>query len=579
MADRELQRMAMPTSWSADNKTATVILSTDRNVGDGFVLVHTKAAIRWPERPLPVVLDHITRTDAVIGAITGLQLERQDGATSLVGQLVLDGPAAAQAEPLLRTGAARWSIGARIHKLQRDPGTGLERATEWSPSHLALVVEPQDEQGITRSISSPMTTENSTSTSTETVERSAKEIKRERDVLRLGQTAGLTTEQTEELIRSDRSVHECSVEAVRLMRIRLENGDCTKGEKVLGHPARTATPGYNRDMGGILAAKLGVRGDDVDRSLASVPLGLVLRDHLAADPDHRGLDLARMPVTRLIERAFSTGDFVKSLEANTERLLLQAYQEAQTGVMMLATSVELADFRSMEAIRVSQYGEIHEKGQGGEYKTSSYSEELAATLQASEYGSIAVLTRRALANDNLGIFSQLVTEMGRSAARKERKELAQRLLTGFTWGSGNSTSTTAADATGIIAGISAATLKLRRQVDVDGNPVSFSPSTLLVAPENEAAARQALGTYNPTTAGNVMPFPMLSVEVDHYLPGGVFYVHDSAYPSLVIGRIGGGPILSDSEDFETGNRKYRVQSDFGTAVMDQRSIVKVTVQS
>jgi hypothetical protein len=136
-------------------------------VGDGYKLVHTRAAIEWPERPVPVVLDHRREIGAVIGAISDLALEPTNTGTALVGRLVLDGPAAGQALPLLRTGAARWSIGARILQSAREVGTELVRATSWSIGHLALVVEPADPAAITRSqpvAPNSMTTDNSTNT-------------------------------------------------------------------------------------------------------------------------------------------------------------------------------------------------------------------------------------------------------------------------------------------------------------------------------------------------------------------------------------------------------------------------------
>lgn len=159
----------------------------------------------------------------------------------------------------------------------------------------------------------------------------------------------------------------------------------------------------------------------------------------------------------------------------------------------------------------------------------------------------------------------------------DRSELAARLL-GISFGAANSATATGTTAAGVIAGNTAATLKLRRQTDVEGNPVSFEPRTLLVPPELEAPARQALADYNPTEAGEVNPYRTLRIEVDHYLTaGGVFYLHDSAYPALVIGRIGGGPVVTGDEQFSTGNRLSRIQLDFGTAVMDTRSICRVTL--
>jgi hypothetical protein len=572
-----------PSTVNEEARTVELTIASEANVGDGVIL-SCRQLPQFGPAPVPVLLSHQNHTGAMAGRIRSLRIDNRQ----VVGLAEFTAaPAADEGWALARAGCA-VSVGASIDPdaLQRQRN-GPDLASRWRLNEASLVPIGADPNALTRSQSlNPMTSTNTSNSdsSTETVERSSKEIKRENSILKIAAAAGITDQaQIDRWVDSDLPVDRVSYEAVRAVRVRLEKGDvrADDGPAPLGHPARMhATPAAtHRDLNAVLAAKLGCKGEGVDRSLAGVPMGLVLRDFLAGHDAARGIDVTRAPITRLVDRAWSTSDFTNALEASGERLLLEAYSEAQNGVLAMARAVDLPDFRAMDMIRVSQYGELSEKLQGGEYKTSKYAEENAASLKASEYGSIAILTRRALANDDLNIFGQLVSEMGRSAARKERKELAARLVGDFTWNSANSTTATASDADGIIEGITSATLKLRRQKDIDNNPVAFEPRLLLVAPEEEAAARQALGTYNPTTASEVMPYPTLRIEVDHHLAGGVFYVVDVAYPPLVIGRIGGGPITSESEDFETGNRKFRVQLDMGTAKLDQRSLVKVTIGS
>ena len=55
---RELQRMSRGATWDEASRTAQVILSSDSDVGDGVILPHTREAIDWPTRPLPLVVDH-----------------------------------------------------------------------------------------------------------------------------------------------------------------------------------------------------------------------------------------------------------------------------------------------------------------------------------------------------------------------------------------------------------------------------------------------------------------------------------------------------------------------------------------
>jgi hypothetical protein len=573
-----ITRNASPRPGTANDaeRTIELVIATESDAGDGLIL-SCRQLPEFGPAPVPVLLSHQNSTSAMSGRIRELRIENRQ----VIGLAQFtDAPAADEGWQLARAGCA-VSVGASINPdgLERHNKTA-DLATRWRLREASLVPVGADALAMTRSFPTPlsMTSDNNSNTAPETDDEpqlSRSELKRQRDIMKCVSEAKLETELADQLIRSGMPMKDCVVQIVREVRQRTE----AEWPAYAGHPARmhVSPAATHRDLSAVLAAKLGCKGEGVDRSLGSCPIGLVLRDFLAGHDAARGIDVTRAPITRLVDRAWSTSDFTNALEASGERLLLEAYSEAQNGVLAMARAVELPDFRAMDMIRVSQYGELSEKLEGGEYKTSKYAEENAASLKASEYGSIAILTRRALANDDLNIFGQLVSEMGRSAARKERKELAARLIGDFTWNAANSTAASASDADGIIEGITSATLKLRRQKDVDGNDVAFEPRLLLVAPEQEAAARQALGTYNPTTASEVMPYPTLSIEVDHHLSGGVFYVVDVSYPPLVIGRIGGSPITSESENFESGNRKFRVQHDFGTSKMDQRSLVKVTI--
>lgn len=585
---RTLQRMATPRPATADeaNRTIELVVATEHDCGDGVIL-SCRQLPEFGPAPVPVLLSHQNNTAAMGGRLRSLRLEGRQ----VIGLAEFtDAPAAEAGWQLARSGCA-VSVGARLdpEALQRQR-SGPDLATKWRLNEASLVPVGADPNALTRSLAPEamtLDTSNSNSNSTDPLERDDEpqltraQLKRQRDVLRLAADAGITdTTWADRMIASTDTMAEIQRAAVKAMRLRLEGGDvrAEDGPVPLGHPARSfASPAQRRDVAGVLAAKMGLSGNGIQREWAGMPMRSLLQEVVANDPNSRGLDLAAMPITKLVNRAFSTSDFTKALEASTERMLLGAYEEAQTGVIALATSRDLPDFRAMELIRVSQYGEIAEKLQGGEYETSGFAEELAGTLQASEYGAVQPLTRRALANDNLDIFGRMVQEMGRAAARKERSELAARLL-GITFNAANSATAPAATAAGIITGISNAALDLRRQRDVGNNPISFEPRLLLVPPELEASARQALGSYSPNTAGDVMAFAGMQLEVDHYLTSGtVFYVADTMYPNLVIGRIGGGPIMSESEEFKTGNRLYRVQSDFGTAVMDTRSICRVTI--
>ena len=154
MEPKHLQRMALlaPNSWDEETRSARIVVSTDADVGDGFQLLHTNEAIRWPVRPIPADYDHMRSSKAIWGAVTELSLERSsDGMTQLVGRVVVDGPedAMAIALPRFRTGSARFSVDARIYAWRDGVDLPLV-ATDWEPQLVSLVAAGQDTHAVMR---------------------------------------------------------------------------------------------------------------------------------------------------------------------------------------------------------------------------------------------------------------------------------------------------------------------------------------------------------------------------------------------------------------------------------------------
>jgi hypothetical protein len=507
------------------------------------------------------------------GRITELRFER--------GQVIgtaqfTDAPAADRGWQLARAGCA-VSVGARIDPAGLRPRTSeADQATRWRLLEASLVPVGADPRAVTRSFNQAPEGAMSTNTAAPAAvqitedqpELTRSALIRQNKILRAANAAGLDTEQTDELVHSNLSADDALVRVFSVVRGRLS-------QSTAGHPAgcgfateqRQATALPSSALAAeVLAAKFG--HPDADPDLAYVSLARAL-EPLAAGA---GMAVERMSSARILERAYSTSDFSTALLASGERMVLEGYTSAPEGVRALAMRRPLADFRAVTGLRVSKYGSLAKKPEGGDYTATTWSEEDAFTLKADEYGRIAILTRKAVINDDLDIFGRLLSEMGASAARLEAELLAERLLNGFTWGSGNSdTATDIADA------LEKATLKLRRQTDAEGHRVSFNPRVLLVPPELEAQALRVLSDrYMPEASSGVNPFNV-TLEVDAQLSAAdEIYIADSDHAPLVLGTIG-APVVTTDEVFDNGGRKLRVQHDAAAAVSDQRSIVKVTV--
>lgn len=642
MESHDLQRAALlaPNSWDEETRSATIVISTDADVGDGFLLAHSAEAIRWPQRPLPADYDHKRSSDSVWGAVTDLSLQRSDqGITELVGKVVVDGPAAAMevALPRLRTGSARFSVDARVYKTVEDRTRGLMLATDWEPNLVSLVSRGQDTHAVMRGDSestettiSPADTSMSEQLKTAggdpapidaqravdpashpqsapaadtELQRTATELRRERDILRLGQDAGLTAEQTDELVRSGKPLAECNREAIRLMRIRLEGGDATKGEGVIGHPAQVTV---TRDSGDTLlrgiAAGLEARirpgqlkGEvaDLGREFRSYTLLEVTRQYL----ESRGVNTRGMSKTELVTRGFhSSSDFPLLFSNLAGKTLDAAYQEEPHTWMPIARQRNLPDFKNANDLIVAGALTPEPLLEGGEYKAGTL-KEAQHTWKLATYARKVTLTRQAIINDDLSAMERVPEMLGRGFRRLE-SNIIWALITGNAATSVDGLSLfNTAHANGSAqtintAGYNAARKAMRKQTDIAGNTINLTPSYMMVPTDLEATALQFLfptGFVPNARTGENGPVTVQTASVqlivEPRLDGAPTVWYLAATPGAVEGIVYGylageeGPTVTTTEKRDPDGVELLARFDFGAAVKDYRGFFRAAAAS
>jgi hypothetical protein len=584
---RELQRMSRGASWDEASRTARVVLSTDSDVGDGVILPHTREAIDWPSRPLPLVVDHGRTIDRVAGAVTQLQLERIDGRQSLVGRIELDGPAAELVEPLLRTGAARFSVAARV--LQLEPGRrgGPDVATRWAPVELSAVVVGQDPAAVLRSNNNTpkegaMSSTNTAApaavqiTESTDLQRSAKEIKRERDILRAGQAAGLDTEQTDELIRTGKPINEVHVEIYEILRDRLSHSPA-------GHPA----------LGRWVEGAKDPLADAIERAFEGKPLERSLIQTLkdAGYVGRSGEEVIRNAFvtgkrSNLIERGFhSTSDAKDLLLSTGDRRLQDRHSEAPRGILELARVRQLSDFREASVIDAGLVGGAVKLNEGAEIRYGSLNSD-AGKYKPSRYGLGLSFSFEALANDDLGGISAVLDELSATMLESEATFLGELLfgsagegglcpdgLPLFDVAHGN---TPATDATLTTQGLSSMVELLRRQTSIGGRKIWLSPGYILVGPDLETTALQLFSeSWNATEPDDTNPWKSLRLIVDPTVEEGYFYLAASGNRKpFEVGRVEGMPQMRQEEDFNTSGMRMKIEHAYGGACVDHRVIVR-----
>jgi hypothetical protein len=635
MDTQNIQRMALlaPNSWSEETRTATIVISTDADVGDGVQLLHTKESIRWPTRPLPMDYDHKRSSDTIWGAVTNLSLQRNDqGVTELIGEVVVDGPAAAMdiALPRLRTGSARFSVDARIYRSREDRSSNLLVATDWEPNLVSLVPIGQVTHAVMRGNSTtnpadhPMTEDmkaggdpapidaqrsaDPTPTPVPAVDaelqRTASELRRERDLLRLGQDAGLTSEQTDELIRSGKTVTECSREAVRLMRLRLEGGDVRSedGPAALGHPARVEV---TRDSGDTLLRGISaglearirpgvLKGEaaELGREFRSYTLLELARQCL----EMRGVNTRGMSKTELVTRGFhSTSDFPLLFSNLAGKTLDAAYEEEPHTWRPIARQRNLPDFKQANDLIVAGALTPEPLLEGGEYKAGTLVEG-QHTWRLATYARKISLTRQAIINDDLSAMEEVPEMLGRGFRRLE-SNLIWGLFTGNALTSidglslFNASHNNMGGSTGLTistSGFNTAEKAMRKQTDLAGNVINISPSYLIVPTDLKSTAMQFLfptgfapsqrtGDNGPVVNAQTASMDLI---VEPRLDGAadVWYLAASpgAVQGIVYGYLAGeeGPTVTTTEKRDPDGIELLARFDFGAAVKDWRGFYR-----
>ncbi|MEB3277212.1 MAG: hypothetical protein VKM92_09635 [Cyanobacteriota bacterium] len=633
MEQQTIQRMALlaPNSWDEETRSASVVISSDADVGDGIQLLHTTEAIRWPSRPLPTDYDHRRTSDSIWGAVTDLTLERAaDGSNQLVGRVVVDGPPSAMeiALPRMRTGSARFSVDARVYAWREaGPGEPLV-ATDWEPQLVSLVPRGQDTKAVMRGeqpnpMETPMTVESQAGgdpviESTEapavapeaaasvTPEAEADDAvqraqadKLELVVRRAASEAQLPEDTVQRILSENRGRPQVDALTAVVRELRLAKE--AAGPVHAGHPARVAV---TRDSGDTIVRAF---SDELHRraGLVNEPteigkqaLGLTMLEMCRTYLDSRGVNPVGLSKNELVARAFhSTSDFPNLFANVANKSLLAAYAEEPQTWRPLARQRNLPDFKQVSDLQIA--GQIVPEPilEGGEYKSGTLTEG-KATWNLATYGKRIAVTRQSIINDDLDSLTRVPELMGRGCRLLE-SNLVWDLITNGANGatvsldgqalfvSGHNNTVTGAGSTISISGMDKAKQKLRNQKDLANNRINLTPAYLLVPTTLETTALQFLfptGYAPAALTGTAGPNPFaggVELIVEPRLDDdstSVWYLTSSPnrVEMITFGYLAGeaGPTITTTEKRDPDGVELLVRMDFGCTLSDFRGFVR-----
>jgi HK97 family phage prohead protease len=352
-------------------------------------------------------------------------------------------------------------------------------------------------------------------------------------------------------------------------------------------PARTGAITVTRDAdetsranvaGALVARALRQDAPDASREFMGVRL-------LEIAAMRAGIDLRRERDPDVILRAAMTGsDFPLLLEAAANKILLARYNTAQPTYQSIAARRDLTDFKATKLLRVGDFPTLVAYQEDGEIKAGTINEG-RETVTLGSYGRMIRLSRQAIVNDDLSAFDMVLASIGLVVARFENTLAftvkaqnsggGPKLADGvnlFHATHGNLAGTGAAPD---VTTLGAARAAMRKQKDLDGNPLNVSPSTILVGPDTETATQQLLAPIQAQQVGNVNPFAgTLSIEVDANIIGNGWelYADPGMLPAFNYGYLqdAPGPKVMTKEGFDHDGVSFRVTEDFYFGAVDYR---------
>ena len=146
------------------------------------------------------------------------------------------------------------------------------------------------------------------------------------------------------------------------------------------------------------------------REMASMSMRELSRDFLARSGQSTAGD-----IKTLVGRALTTTDLPAALTETARKVLEDAFERAEHTWDIWAGTGSLSDFKQSHAVGVDFETTLRRVEEDGEY-TYAYANERGEVVQLATYGRIYPITRQALINDDLGVFTDMAAVRGRAAA-------------------------------------------------------------------------------------------------------------------------------------------------------------------
>lgn len=285
----------------------------------------------------------------------------------------------------------------------------------------------------------------------------------------------------------------------------------------------------------------------------------------------------------------STSTFPAIMSNLANKSVMVGFNEAETTYQIWAGKGSNRDFKEAARVALSEAGTLELVPEGGQFKQDSFGEASARTKVAT-YGKLFSLTRQAIINDDLGLFSKIATKYG-SAAKRLVNKMVYAQLTGnvkmqdnvalFDTKHGNVAGTGEALS---VKAIAKAITAMRRQKGITGEAtLNITPKYLVVPPELEVTAYQIVNStaaVDGVNSGVVNPYKgrfIVVADAELTDPDAWYLVADATqHDTIEVTYLNGveTPRLETRQGFDVDGIEYKVAFDCGVSALDFRGLYK-----
>jgi ClpP class serine protease len=412
--------------------------------------------------------------------------------------------------------------------------------------------------------------------------------------------AGLPASFASELVAS-----KCSMESAQAKVIDRMADSSDDGSDIFNRDthARVVTDGTERMRAGMveaICAKAGLEGG-AQNEFSSMNL----REMARATLQSRGLSLSGFRgSSAMVGAAFvptmagglhGTSDFGLILQDVANKAMLKGFQQANENFNLFTSQGVLTDFKPTQRVALGVFDLLDELGEDAEFKHGTIGE-YGEMITLATYGKLFSITRQAIINDDLSVFTKIPALMGGSAKRTIGNLVYTLLNEGqtlrdggslFSTEAGNLAATAGAPSEATIdAGLTAmATQKAPGAKEGDDLPLNIQPKYLLANTKQRAAVlRSLMSEKSPDTKNEKGPQSYNTVHraaeplLDARIKGDAWFL--AADPSLVdtieVSYLDGitEPYLEQKNGWSVDGTSFKVRLDAGVGAMGRTGLYK-----